>query len=257
MPLFRDVPHALSSSVSTIASTLRAWRGTMQVARAEQPEQLLELYEFEGCPYCRLVREVLTEISLDVVIYPCPSNGTRFRPLAQELAGGETTFPFLVDPNRDEALNESRDIIEYLQEHYTERRLRTPGRLSVLSSSLASVLRLGQGVRAKASREPESKLELWSFEGSPFSRLVRESLCELELPYVLRQLPKEQKEDIGTPAVRVGGTSNYEPVPGGRREQLAELGGKVQVPFLIDPNTGTEMYESADIVDYLEETYAR
>jgi glutathione S-transferase len=30
----------------------------------------------------------------------------------------------------------------------------------------------------------------------------------------------------------------------------------VQVPFLVDPNTGTELFESGDIVDYLERTYA-
>jgi glutathione S-transferase len=28
------------------------------------------------------------------------------------------------------------------------------------------------------------------------------------------------------------------------------------VPFLVDPNTGQEMFESADIVRYLEDTYA-
>ena len=28
-----------------------------------------------------------------------------------------------------------------------------------------------------------------------------------------------------------------------------------QVPFLIDPNTGVEMFESAEIVEYLEATY--
>ena len=29
----------------------------------------------------------------------------------------------------------------------------------------------------------------------------------------------------------------------------------MMVPYLIDPNTSTEMFESADIVGYLEETY--
>jgi glutathione S-transferase len=27
------------------------------------------------------------------------------------------------------------------------------------------------------------------------------------------------------------------------------------VPFLVDPNTGVELFESADIVDYLDEVY--
>jgi glutathione S-transferase len=29
-----------------------------------------------------------------------------------------------------------------------------------------------------------------------------------------------------------------------------------QVPYLIDPNTGVEMFESAEIVEYLEKTYS-
>lgn len=256
MGLFRDFPHAVAASTSTVASTLRGWRGTMQRATATIPEQLLELYEFEGCPFCRLVRETLTEIRMDVIVYPCPSGGTRYRPRAKELAGGDTTFPFLVDPNRDVALPESRDIIAYVYEHYTDAEPKVPGPLSTIASSFASVARLGQGGRARPSREPDELLELWSFEASPFSRLVRETLCELEIPYVVRQVPKEQTEDIGTPGLRLGGKKNWEPVEGGRREKLLELGGIAQVPFLVDPNTGEHMYESADIVDYLEETYA-
>ncbi len=31
--------------------------------------------------------------------------------------------------------------------------------------------------------------------------------------------------------------------------------GRVQVPYLMDPNPGTEMYESAAIIDYLKQTY--
>ena len=31
---------------------------------------------------------------------------------------------------------------------------------------------------------------------------------------------------------------------------------KMQVPYLVDPNTGTGMFESGDIIDYLRETYA-
>jgi len=30
----------------------------------------------------------------------------------------------------------------------------------------------------------------------------------------------------------------------------------MQVPFLVDPNTGVAMFESAEIVKYLDQTYA-
>ena len=42
---------------------------------------------------------------------------------------------------------------------------------------------------------------------------------------------------------------------GRRRAELVALGGKMQVPYLVDPNTGTAMYESDDIVAYLRKTY--
>jgi glutathione S-transferase len=49
----------------------------------------------------------------------------------------------------------------------------------------------------------------------------------------------------------------YRPLPGGRREKLLAQLGRIQVPYLEDPNTGTKMYESSDIMDYLERQYAR
>ncbi len=37
--------------------------------------------------------------------------------------------------------------------------------------------------------------------------------------------------------------------------ELVERGGQMMVPYLIDPNTGTEMYESEEIIAYLNHTY--
>ena len=37
--------------------------------------------------------------------------------------------------------------------------------------------------------------------------------------------------------------------------ELIERGGKRQVPYLVDTETKTEMYESSDIVAYLLKTY--
>jgi glutathione S-transferase len=38
-------------------------------------------------------------------------------------------------------------------------------------------------------------------------------------------------------------------------EELVTRGGKRQVPYLVDDASGTEMYESNDIVEYLASTY--
>ncbi len=39
--------------------------------------------------------------------------------------------------------------------------------------------------------------------------------------------------------------------------ELIELGGKRQVPYLVDQARGVSMYESDDIVSYLKENYVR
>ena len=57
--------------------TVRGWRGTAAFApQNRRPEKLLKLYDIEASPYCRLVREVLTELDLDVLVLPCPAGGT-------------------------------------------------------------------------------------------------------------------------------------------------------------------------------------
>ncbi len=38
-------------------------------------------------------------------------------------------------------------------------------------------------------------------------------------------------------------------------QELIERGGKRQVPYLVDEEKGTEMYESGDIINYLVEHY--
>jgi glutathione S-transferase len=38
--------------------------------------------------------------------------------------------------------------------------------------------------------------------------------------------------------------------------ELISLGGKRQVPYLVDTDKGTAMYESGDIIDYIRDNYA-
>jgi len=242
---------------STLTSSLRLWRGTKVRAPAGQPVKHLQLFEFEGCPYCRLVREALTELDLDALVYPSPHGGQRFRPKAAEL-GGKQQFPFLVDPNSGARMYESADIIDYLYRRYGGRR--PPTRLmrpfDVATSVAAGLSRLGAGTTARPSRPARRPLELFSFESSPYSRRVRELLCELELAYVLRSTGKALWRDMGPPAIRATLFPDL-PVEGRTRRELLERAGKVQVPYLADPNTGTALFESGDIRAYLLETYAR
>ena len=248
--------------INLLAGTVRGWRGAMVRGRArKKPETLLKLYDIEVSPYCRLVRETLTELDLDVMILPCPAGGKRFREEAKAI-GGKCLFPLLVDENNNTVLYESADIIEYLGKTY-EGKVHAPkgfGRkLSVFTSMISSASHIRasglRGMKARASKAPQQPLELYSFETSPFCKPVRNVLCELELPYILRNTGKGKMSDMGPPSFRdklfkgpMGTTKN--------RQWLADNTGQVQVPYLIDPNTGIAMYESQAIIKYLEKTYA-
>lgn len=58
------------------------------------------------------------------------------------------------------------------------------------------------------------------------------------------------------PAVLRLKPGKYQPLTGGKREKTVEIMGRdIQVPYLIDPNTGVKMFESAQIVKYLNQQY--
>ena len=260
-PPSRPVPNPLVLTSSVVASSLRGWRGTASFGpRTRQPEQPLRLYEYEASPYCRLVREALTELDLDALILPCPQNGNRFRPEVQA-RGGKLQFPYLVDPNSSRELYESAEIIDYLSQTYGGRLRASRGlrrSMAIGSAVLATCsrtnLRSLHGYKARPSKAPAQPLELYSFESSPYSRPVRELLCELELPYLLRNTAKARWEDMGPPSLRRKLFPAL-PVEGRNRLRLLELTGRVQVPYLVDANTGTAMYESDDIIRYLNRQY--
>ncbi len=250
--------HQGAVASSVLASSLASWRGSLVVRAAVQPAKPIVLYDKEGCPFCRLVREALTALHLDVEIRPCPEGGARFRNEAERL-GGKQQFPLLLDANTDTVLYESRDIVAYLFRQYGNMNVPSSYRASALTptfSTLASVARLRRGLRVHPSSSPTQLLHLWSFESSPYSRLVRERLCELEIPYMLHNLGKEHWKEAG-PAVRRIVPNPYVPREGGKRHAFWKRHGRVQVPYLEDPNTGAGLFESAAILDYLEQHYAR
>ena len=242
---------------SVLTSSIGLWRGSLVVKAAQQPAKALVLFDFEASPYCRAVREVFTALHLDVEIRPCPQGGTRFRPDAERI-GGKQQFPLLVDNNTDTVMYESADIIDYLFRTYGE--METPAMYRATAvkptfSTLASAVRLGRGWKVRPSRAPEKPLQLWSFESSPYARLVRERLSELELPYTLHNLGKEHWKEAG-PAVRRILPNPYVPRAGGKRYAFWEKHDRVQVPYFEDPNNHVAMFGSAKIIDYIEESYA-
>lgn len=70
--------------------------------------------------------------------------------------------------------------------------------------------------------------ELYVSETCPYSVKVMNYFNENNIPYVKKLV------------------SDY-----ANMEELIDLGGMHQVPFLYDPDEGTKMYESNDIIDYV------
>jgi glutathione S-transferase len=167
------------------------------------------------------------------------------------------------DPNTGEAFCESDDIVEYLFRTYgpaandaslSAEGLRNAGPetlgvpmmlrrggITNLTCYAAAVARLkalkarpSRAAAAAAAGAPVAPVELWTYEASPFTKAVRESLTELAIPHVVHYCPRGSK----------------------KRDELLARTGQFQVPYLEDPNTGIKMFESASMVEYLEATYA-
>lgn len=84
-------------------------------------------------------------------------------------------------------------------------------------------------------------LELYQSEGCPYCAKVRETLSELGVSYVLHnpRLPGDEGGDVTNEVTY---------------DELT-AGGEDQIPYLVDTNRGVTMYESDDIVEYLETHY--
>jgi glutaredoxin len=240
-----------------LATLVRTGAGISSESALLKPEISLKLFDIEGCPYCRLVREALTELDLDAEIYPCPKQGQRYRIEVIE-KGGKAQFPFLIDPNTGAQMYESLSIIKYLFETYGQKSLPFKwqlGPLQTIGSMLASSARPGLGITKKGSRAPQQLLELYSFESSPYARIVREYLCEMELPYILRNCGRTELSEWLLPPLR--DALNLVPNSGlTNRKILQQKAGRMAIPYLLDPNENVEMFESAKIVEYLEATYS-
>ena len=242
-PVAEDGQYALQ-----LGPLLRIRDSSSVLGDAPRPNQPLILYEYDASPYCKRVREFCNLLDLTVEYRPCP--GARQGAFSQELLQktGRQTVPYLVDPNTKTEMFESSDIIEYLLQTYGptdpnsyDRKALWPitwEPFCVATSTVAALLRDMPGRQRQANARPDNErmlpLELWGYECSPFVRPVREKLGALCLPHRLVSCSR--------------GSSN-------RDKLVARTGASFQVPFLVDPNTGIEMFESAEIVEYLESVY--
>ncbi|ELZ34201.1 hypothetical protein C474_02810 [Halogeometricum pallidum JCM 14848] len=86
---------------------------------------MLELYQAESCPYSEQVRSKLTELGASYVVHNPRLPGDEGGDVLNEqthgkltAVGGEDAIPFLLDREREEAVYDAEDIVDYLDEHY-------------------------------------------------------------------------------------------------------------------------------------------
>ncbi|KDO70431.1 hypothetical protein CISIN_1g019711mg [Citrus sinensis] len=131
-----------------------------------RPEKPIEIYEYESCPFCRKVREIVAVLDLDVLYYPCPRNGPNFRPKVLQM-GGKKQFPYMVDPNTGVSMYESDNIIKYLVGKYGDGSvpfMLSLGLLTTLTEGFAMIGRLGKGQSYTPAKLPPKPLEVWAYE---------------------------------------------------------------------------------------------
>lgn len=239
LELWRPDVHpadAVDFARSLAVVALRAGSGGRADKIGARPQHRLVLYERETCPYSRLVREALSRLDLDALIKPCPE-GERLHNEELFAFSGDEKVPFLIDESTGALLGESMHIISYLYRRYGRGAPPPALRwkpLAQQSSRLASAVRGTKLVYRRPALHQELPLELWNYEASPYCRLVRERLGELGLRYVSHNLARRSP----------------------RRAAFRRRHGKLQFPYLRDPNTGVELFESDQILRYLDEAYA-
>ncbi|KAK4747694.1 hypothetical protein SAY87_014280 [Trapa incisa] len=170
-----EILEVATSSLSTLVRFPWGSRSVLgmeknQEATISGPPMRLQIFEFEACPFCRRVREAMTELDLSVEIYPCPKGSARHRAMVREL-GGKEQFPFMIDPNTGVSMYESGDIVKYLFDKYGKGRTPSSGLLesTFVTGWMPTILRAGRGMtlwkKAKQDPPPE-KLELFSYENN-------------------------------------------------------------------------------------------
>ena len=271
--LSMSVPSSFDTLTSGLASIARLPFGVtvspdaqrLQGSAADDDGEHLAiatLYDVENDPECRSVRERISELDLIVqTVVPAAPNSRVFVDPSCDYALPEgSEIPRLV-LGGGEAVAGAEDILAYLDDTFAAAdggaassddeggdaaKQQIMDAVFKAAAFLPGLLRAGRGERVCSAASamttsslqvprPTKPLVLYSYEGNQFCRLVREVLTELDLPYELRSAGKSSP----------------------RRDQLSAMtGGSSQCPYLIDENTDTAMFESADIVRYLYKTYA-
>jgi glutathione S-transferase len=210
-------------------------RDTSSVLDRAGPLEVIVLYDSESSPRCKRVREMMNLLDITYECRPC------FGPYVDEL------LPCIMDPNVDRTIHGDGDIIEHLLKQYGpptssyDTKALWPitfEEFSMATSQMAIMLRDSSSAGPQVNSRPDNgsmkPLELWAYECSPFVRPVKEKLSALGLRHTVVSCSRGSKN----------------------RDRMIDKKGRFQVPYLVDPNTGVDMFEGAEIVKYLDAVYS-
>ena len=202
---------------------------------APRPSNTLVLHDNEASPNCKRVREMLNLLDITFEVRPCFEDMETDYPV-----------PFLIDPNTESTIVGDDDIIEHLLEKYGpsddsfDRKALWPiefRSFALATGQIAAQLRGSPGRTQQLNARPDNMdmipIEVWCYECSPFVRPVKEKLAQLGLPHRIVSCSRGSKN----------------------RDAMVKRKGRFQVPFIVDENTGIEMFEGPEIVNYLDTVY--
>ncbi len=257
-----------------MSNLLRVGRGVLVSEAASckavdvvpRPQQPLILYSYEGSQYCRLVREVLTELD---IVYELRSSGGKQSKRREELAklsGGATQSPFLIDPNTGVQIGHSSDIIRYLYRTYALWTppnevlqgisnivlplfrplftLLTPWQAGSLDKETSQYQRNIERAQTQIEAEVESEpVVMYTYGLSPFSIEAKKLLDSLNVPYKEVSLGGEWLPGL----IGEGGSQ--------KRAALLEMTGQSSLPniFIGGKSIGGLFSGSPGLVPLLEQ----
>eukprot|EP01041_Mallomonas_annulata_P000799 gene799-1551_t len=203
-------------------------------ASATKQRKPIVIYDAEGSNDCKKVREALCILDLTAEFRPCPGRTGWSDTLATRTLG-KRDVPFMIDENpsmyKPELIGADL-IVDHLFMTYG------PGVTAIPASLKGGKAGNGPGSLVKNYRNDFLKIkpiQLFAVEGAPYCKPVRECLQSLAIAHVVVPCAEGSKN----------------------RALLERRTGKpFQIPYIVDPNTGVEMFESAEIIKYLKEVYS-
>lgn len=213
-----QLKEAVAWAGNRLAGVLRAGRGKLVSASAigsavPRPSVPPVLYSYEGNQFCRLVREVLTELDIPYELRSAGKESPRRDELVSINANGSSQCPYLVDASCGVSMGESADIVEHLYKNYAlwtppnellraasdavlplvkpVYRFLTPlqaGSSEVDAAYLLNLKRASESIEEKVRSHP---VVIYTFTLSPFSSEAKLLLDRLGIEYHEISLGKE------------------------------------------------------------------